>query len=413
MSTDTNTTTATGPLAGVKILDLSRIVAGPSCTQILGDLGADIIKVERPVVGDDVRTWGPPFLQDDHGENTTESGYYLSVGRNKKSIALDFSKPEGKEILLELLDDCDILVENYRVGSLKKMGLDYDSVKAIKPGIVYCSITGYGQTGPYAPRPGYDMAAQSLGGLISLIGEEGQPAAKVPIAIDDLMTGMYACIGILAALRHRDLTGVGQQIDLGLLDVQVGWLYNQAVGYFIDGKIPEKLGTGHPSIVPYRIFEASDGQMLLGTATDEQFEKFCKLAGCEELLTREGFQTGSKRVLNRAEVNAAVAVEIAKKPVDWWVDELSKLKVTCSKVNNMQQVFEDPQVQARGMKIQMQHPLKDKPVDLIANPINLSETPVSYRIAPPTLGQHTAEVLTETLGLTPEKMASLRDKGII
>ncbi len=410
----TKDTSVPGPLAGVKVLDLSRILAAPSCTQILGDLGADIIKVERPGVGDDIRTWGPPFLQDEHGNDTTESGYYLSTGRNKRSICIDFSQPEGAKLLLQLMGECDVFVENYKVGGLAKYGLDYDSVKKRYQGMIYCSVTGYGQTGPYAPRPGYDMVAQCLGGWISMIGEEGRPPSKVPIAIDDIMTGMYACIGILAALRHRDLTGQGQQIDLALLDVQMAWLYNQGVNHFLDGKVPERMGSAHPNLVPYQIYEASDGYVLLGAANDIQFGKFCSFVGRDDLPQKPKFKTNRDRVNNRQLVNDAVAEIIAGQTVDYWVTEMSRIKLTCSKVNNVAAAFEDPQVIAREMKIQMKHPLAGKkPVDLIASPLKLSETPVSYRQPPPTLGEHTDQVITEYLGLSEERIAELKSAGIL
>jgi crotonobetainyl-CoA:carnitine CoA-transferase CaiB-like acyl-CoA transferase len=403
-----------GALTGVRVLDLSRILAAPVCTQILGDLGADIIKVERPGVGDDIRKWGPPFLKDEQGNDTTESGYYLSTGRNKRSICIDFSRPEGREILLGLLANCDVLVENYKVGNMQKLGLDYPTLKELFPGLIYCSVTGYGQDGPYANRPGYDMVAQALGGLISIVGEEGRPPAKVPIAIDDIMTGMYACVGILSALRHRDQTGIGQYIDLALLDVQIAWLYNQGVNHFLDGKIPERMGTGHPNIVPYQIYEASDGYILLGAVNDDQFSKLCNFAERSELLDREGFRSNKERVGNRAVVNAAVSEFIAQHSVEYWVNELSKIKLTCSKVNNIAQALSDPQVLARGMHIQMEHPLAgEKPVDLIASPLNLSETPVSYRQAPPTLGQHTMDILTELLEMDSQKIKQLQAEGIV
>lgn len=410
----TKDTSVPGPLAGVKVLDLSRILAGPSCTQILGDLGADVIKVERPGMGDDIRTWGPPFLQDEDGNDTTESGYYLSTGRNKRSICIDFSQPEGAELLLQLMGECDVFVENYKVGGLAKYGLDYDSVKKRYPGMIYCSVTGYGQTGPYAPRPGYDMVAQCLGGLISMIGEEGRPPSKVPIAIDDIMTGMYACIGILAALRHRDLTGQGQQIDLALLDVQMAWLYNQGVNHFIDGKVPERMGSGHPNLAPYQIYAASDGYVLLGAANDIQFGKFCAFVGRDDLPSKPEFKTNRDRVNNRQLVNDTVSEIIVGQTVDYWVTELARIKLTCSKVNNVAEAFEDPQVIAREMKIQMKHPLAgEKPVDLIASPLKLSETPVSYRQPPPILGEHTDQVIIEYLGLSKERIAELKSARVL
>lgn len=403
-----------GPLAGVKVLDLSRILAGPCCTQALGDLGADVIKVERPNAGDDIRAWGPPFLKDEKGNDTTESGYYLSTGRNKRSICIDFSRPEGAGLLLELMGECDVLVENYKVGGLAKHGLDYESVRKRCPGMIYCSITGYGQTGPYASRPGYDMVAQCLGGLISMIGDEGRPPSKVPIAIDDVMTGMYACIGILAALRHRDLTGKGQRIDLALLDVQIAWLYNQGVNHFLDGEVPRRLGSGHPNIAPYQIYEASDGYVLLGAVNDVQFGKFCAFVGREDLLERPEFRTNGDRVRNRRMINDAVSEIIGARNVDYWVAEMSKIKLTCSKVNNVAEAFADPQVVARGMKIRMKHPLAgDAPVDLIANPLKFSETPVSYRQPPPTLGEHTDQVMAERLGLSEDRIRDLKSAGVL
>ena len=393
---------------------MSRILAAPSCTQILGDLGADVIKNERPAQGDDIRNWGPPFLKDMNGVETGESGYYLSTGRNKRSVCLDFSKAEGRELLLKLISECDIFVENYKVDGLKKYKLDFASLKAAYPSLIYCSVTGYGQTGPYAHLPGYDKVAQSLGGLISITGEEGRPPAKVPIAIDDIMTGMYACIGILAALRHRDLTGIGQQIDLALLDVQVAWLYNQGVNNFLDGKIPERQGTGHPNIVPYQIFETSDGMMLLGIGNDSHFERFCDFVQRRDLLVHPSFETNKARVQNRAVVNAEIATIIATNTTDFWVSEFSKLKLVCSKVNNVAEAMSDPQVLARNMITQMDHPLTgDEPVNLIASPLKLSETPVNYRHPPPTLGQHTDDVMRDILKLSEAEITALKESQII
>jgi crotonobetainyl-CoA:carnitine CoA-transferase CaiB-like acyl-CoA transferase len=312
------------------------------------------------------------------------------------------------------MGECDVFVENYKVGGLAKYGLDYDSVKKRYPEMIYCSVTGYGQTGPYAPRPGYDMVAQCLGGLISMIGEEGRPPSKVPIAIDDIMTGMYACIGILAALRHRDLTGQGQQIDLALLDVQMAWLYNQGVNHFIDGQVPERMGSGHPNLAPYQIYEASDGYVLFGAANDTQFGKFCAFVGREDLPGKPEFKTNGDRVRNRCLVNDTVSEIIGTQTVDYWVTEMSTIKLTCSKVNNVAEAFEDPQVIAREMKIQMDHPLTGgKPVDLIASPLNLSETPVSYRQPPPTLGQHTDQVISEYLDLSEERIMKLKSSGVL
>lgn len=414
MTAETKRTKSSGPLDGVRVLDLSRVLAAPSCTQMLGDMGADIIKVERPGVGDEIRGWGPPFLKDADGNDTTESGYYLSTGRNKRSITIDMSKPEGADLVRQLLVQSDVLVENYKVGNLAKFGLDFETVHKDHPNVVYCSVTGYGQDGPYADRPGYDMTAQGLGGLLSITGEPDGPPTKVPIAVNDVITGLYAAISILSALRHRDLTGVGQHIDLALLDVQVAWLYNQAVNYFLDGEIPGRLGTGHPNIVPYQVFEASDGHIILGTANEESFRRFCDLTGRLDLLDDPRFKTNADRVRNRATVNAAVQLIIAEKPMDYWVGELSRLSIVCSRVNTIDQVFEDPQVQARNMVIETEHPLANGHLcRLLANPIRFSATPVDYRLPPPTLGQHTDEILSDVLGIDAATRKTLRDKAII
>ena len=403
-----------GPLTGVRVLDLSRVLAAPSCTQIFGDLGADVIKVERPGVGDEIRGWGPPFLKKADDSETSESGYYLSTGRNKRSLTIDMSKPEGASLIKQLLDKSDVLIENFKVGSLAKFGLDYESIHSEFPGIVYCSITGYGQDGPYAERPGYDMAAQGLGGLLSITGEPEGPPSKVPVAVNDIITGLYASTSILAALKHRDLTGKGQQIDLALLDVQVAWLYNQGVNYLLNGEVPERLGTGHPNIVPYQVFEASDGFIILGAANEDAFRRFCEFTDNVNLLEDSRFRTNSDRVRNRKTVNAEVQNIIEKNTADFWVSELSKLSITCSRVNTIDQVFEDPQVKARKMITEMEHPLAgEDTVQLISSPIKMSETPVSYRYPPPTLGQHTDEILFEVLGLDETEREKLKTEGII
>ncbi|MBN9264640.1 MAG: CoA transferase, partial [Hyphomicrobium sp.] len=288
-----------GSLAGIRVLDLSRVLAGPSCTQLLGDLGAEIIKVERPGVGDETRTWGPPYVKDGDGRDTTESGYYLCCNRNKRSIAVDFSKPEGVATIKQLVQRCDVLIENFKLGGLQKLGLGYEDLHREQPRLVYCSITGYGQTGPYAARPGYDMVAQGIGGLISMTGEPDRPPVKVPIAVNDVMTGLYAAIGILSALRHRDATGIGQHIDLGLLDVQVGWLYNQGLNYLTGGGIPQRLGTAHPNTVPYQVFETKDGWAIVAANNDGQFKRLCDAARRPELSSDARFATNSDRVRNR------------------------------------------------------------------------------------------------------------------
>ena len=403
-----------GALSGIRILDLSRVLAGPSCTQLLGDLGADVIKLEQPGVGDETRTWGPPFVKDVEGQETTESGYYLSANRNKRSISIDLAKPEGAGLVKRMMANCDVLIENFKVGGLAKYGLAYEDLKDEIPKLVYCSITGFGQTSPYADRPGYDMMAQGMGGLISMTGEPGRPPVKVPIAINDVMTGMYAAVAILAALRYRDTTGRGQYIDLSLLDVQVAWLYNQGLNYLTGGEVPQRLGTAHPNSVPYQVFEASDGYIILAANTDRQFQRFCEFAGCEELLGQSKFATNPDRVRNRKHVTATVAEIIKRRPSAYWIDGLEKAQVSCCPINTLDKVFEDPSVRAREMKITISHPLaKDGEIDLIGNPIKMTETPVKYKRPPPTLGQHTDEVLIELLGLSQDECSDLRSQGLI
>lgn len=403
-----------GSLAGIRILDLSRVLAGPSCTQLLGDLGAEIIKVERPGVGDETRTWGPPYVKDGDGHDTTESGYYLCCNRNKRSIAVDFSKPEGAATIKQLVQRSDVMIENFKLGGLQKLGLGYDDLRRDKPSLVYCSITGYGQTGPYAARPGYDMVAQGIGGLISMTGEPDRPPVKVPIAVNDVMTGLYAAIGILSALRHRDATGVGQHIDLGLLDVQVGWLYNQGLNYLTGGGIPQRLGTAHPNTVPYQVFETKDGWAIVAANNDGQFKRLCDAAGRPELSTDPRFATNSDRVRNRDKLVELVTEFLCTNTTAHWMEVLEKANVPCSPVNNVAEVFADPQVLARGMKFAMSHALSGSgTVDLIGCPLKLSETPVQYRRAPPTLGEHTEDVLREVLELPRAKIEALRAGGII
>ena len=403
-----------GSLAGIRVLDLSRVLAGPSCTQLLGDLGAEVIKVERPGVGDETRTWGPPYVKDGDGHDTTESGYYLCCNRNKRSIAVDFSKPEGAATIKQLVQRCDVLIENFKLGGLEKLGLGYDDLRRDQPRLVYCSITGYGQTGPYAARPGYDMVAQGIGGLISMTGEPDRPPVKVPIAVNDVMTGLYATIGILSALRHRDATGVGQHIDLGLLDVQVGWLYNQGLNYLTGGGIPQRLGTAHPNTVPYQVFETKDGWAIVAANNDGQFKRLCEAAGRPELSSDPRFATNSDRVRNRDKLVELVTEFLCTNTTAHWMDVLEKANVPCSPVNNVAEVFADPQVLARGMKIAMPHALSGSgTVDLIGCPLKLSETPVQYRRAPPTLGEHTEDVLREVLELPRAKIEALRAGGII
>ncbi|WP_299626784.1 CaiB/BaiF CoA-transferase family protein [Pelagibius sp.] len=404
----------TAPLTGLRVFDLTRILAGPTCTQLLGDLGADVIKIERPGQGDDTRKWGPPFVQDPNGEDTTESAYFLSSNRNKRSLALDISKPEGQALAKRLIGFCDILVENFKVGSLAKYGLGYDDLKAQFPGLIYCSITGFGQTGPYAPRAGYDYLAQGMGGIMSLTGEpEGEPI-KVGVGIADIMCGMYASTAILAALHYRGMTGLGQHIDLGLLDSQVAWLTYEGLNHLTSGEIPKRQGNEHPNIVPYKVLPCADGYFILAVGNDAQFQRFCNFAGCPELAEDPRFTTNANRVRNRAELYALLPEVTARKTQTEWVDGLADLAVPAGAVNNLAQVFEDPQIKAREMKISMPYPgSRDGQVDLIGNPIKFSETPVEYRVAPPRSGQDSDSVLRELLDIGPEECARLRGKGVI
>lgn len=404
----------TGPLEGIRVLDLSRVLAGPSCCQLLGDLGAEVIKVERPNVGDETRTWGPPFLRDPTGGDTSESAYYLCANRNKRSVTIDFSRPEGAALIRRMLPSCDVLVENLKVGGLTKYGLGYDDLREEFPALVYCSITGYGQTGPYADRPGYDMMAQGIGGIMSITGEADGPPVKVGVAINDVMSGMYSAVAILSALRHRDLTGKGQAIDISLLDVQVGWLYNQGLNYLCSGEAPGRLGTAHPNSAPYQAFPASDGYLIIAANNDRQFERFCNVAGSPQLLKDKRFATNPDRVRNRDALVAAVSAITRKRTIDDWIENLSAAGVGCAPINTIDRVFNDPQVQHRKMRIAMKHPLAgDKPVDLIGNPIKFSATPVSYRSPPPTMGQHTREILEELLNMSEDERETLRAQHVI
>jgi crotonobetainyl-CoA:carnitine CoA-transferase CaiB-like acyl-CoA transferase len=401
-------------LSGIRILDLSRVLAGPSCTQLLGDLGADVIKLERPEVGDETRTWGPPFVKDRQGADTTESGYYLSCNRNKRSITVDIAKQEGVALTRRLVAHVDVLVENFKVGGLAGFGLSYDHLKNDFPRLIYCSITGFGQTGPYARRPGYDLVVQGIGGLISMTGEPGRAPVKVPIAVNDVMTGLNAAVAILAALRYRDQTGQGQHIDLGLLDVQVGWLFNQGLNYLTGGSIPERLGSAHPNTVPYQAFECSDGWIVCGANNDEQFKRFAALIGRADLAIDARYAANSARLANRDSLVATIETALKSNTMRHWVEAFEAASLPGCPVNTLDQVFSDPQVQARHMRISMPHPLAGAAsVDLIATPIRLSETPASYRRHPPLLGEHTEEVLEELLGLDQHGCAQLREAKVI
>jgi len=386
-------------MSGVRVLDLSRILAGPSAAQLLGDLGADVVKVEKPGEGDDTRKWGPPFVQDADGQATTESAYYLCANRNKRSIEIDIASAEGQALILRLLENTDVLVENYKVGGLSGYGLAYDQIKAKFPRLVYCSITGFGQTGPYASRAGYDFLIQGMGGIMSLTGDpEGQPM-KVGVGIADVMTGMYAAVGILAALRHRDLAGQGQQIDVSLLDAQVAWLINAGTSYLNTQENPVRLGNGHPNIVPYQVFATADDPIIIAAGNDKQFRKLCEIANMAALADDPRFATNVARVNNRQAVVDLVSQALQKKPRAHWLAECEKVGVPSGPVNKLAQVFNDPHIQHRGAEVRMPHPLAGSgEVSLIANPLKLSETPVQYRYAPPIRNQHEKDILRDWLG---------------
>jgi crotonobetainyl-CoA:carnitine CoA-transferase CaiB-like acyl-CoA transferase len=402
-----------GPLAGLRIFDLTRILAGPTATQVLGDLGADVIKIERPGQGDDTRKWGPPYLKDTAGRDTSESAYYLAANRNKRSITIDLEQQAGQALARRLIGKSDILFENFKVGGLAKYGLGYDQLKDDFPGLIYCSLTGFGQTGPYAPRAGYDLLAQAMGGLMSITGERGGPPVKVGVGIADLVTGLYCVTGILAALHHRHATGLGQHIDLALLDSQVSFLVNEGLNHLIGGVIPKAWGTEHATIVPYGAFPTADGHVILAIGNDGQFRKFCVFAGAPAVADDPRFRTNSDRLHNRDALMPVMSDLTRRRPTAHWVDGLAPLGVPCGPVNTIDKVFQDPQVQARGMKIAMDHPKAGRPIPLIASPIKMSRTPVDYRHAPPTLGQHTDEVLRELLAMDDAEIQRLRDSGVV
>ncbi|QXG27927.1 MULTISPECIES: CaiB/BaiF CoA transferase family protein [Pseudomonas] len=405
-----------GALSHIRVLDLSRVLAGPWAGQILADLGADVIKVERPVCGDDTRSWGPPFLKDEAGQNTTEAAYYLSANRNKQSVTIDFTRPEGQRLVRELVAKSDIVIENFKVGGLAAYGLDYASLKAVNPKLIYCSITGFGQTGPYAKRAGYDFMIQGLGGLMSLTGrpdgDEGGGPVKVGVALTDILTGLYSTTAILAALAHRDQSGVGQYIDMALLDVQVACLANQAMNYLTTGVAPKRLGNAHPNIVPYQDFPTADGDFILTVGNDSQFRKFAEVAGQSQWATDPRFLTNKLRVANRGELIPLIRQATVFKTTAQWVDELEAAGVPCGPVNDLAQVFDDPQVLARGLAIELPHALGGR-VAQVASPIRLSETPVEYRRAPPLLGEHTAQVLQALLGMSGDEVAALKEAGVL
>jgi len=408
--------TSMGALNHLRVLDLSRVLAGPWCGQNLADLGADVIKVERPITGDDTRQWGPPFLKNSEGQETTESAFYLAINRNKRSITVDISKPEGQEIIKKLVLESDIVIENYKVGQLKKYGLDYESLKLLKNDLIYCSITGFGQTGPYAHRPGYDYIVQGMGGFMSVTGEKedlpGGGPQKAGVAIADIFTGMYATSAILAAVVHRDRTGVGQYIDLSLLDVQIATMCNVASNYLTSGVSPKSWGNASANIVPYQTFKASDGWIIVAAGNDSQFRHFVESGHEPQLADDPRFSTNPERVRHRAELDPLLQQMVLKKTKKEWIELLDIANVPCGPINNFKEVFENEQVIARNIKMEMPHPTAGK-VNLVRSPMRLSETPVVENRPPPLLGEHTHEILQEKLGLTEAQIKSLKDQGII
>lgn len=411
----TDSPSSQAPLAGVRVLDLSRVLAGPWCTQTLADLGADVIKVERPGSGDDTRAWGPPYLKGRDGEDSTEAAYYLGTNRNKRSITVDIAKPAGQALIRRIATRCDVFVENFKVGDMARYGLDSAALRALNPRLVYCSITGFGQTGPYRERAGYDYAVQGMGGLMSVTGERddlpGGGPQKVGVAVADLFTGMYATVAILAALRHRELTGQGQAIDMALLDSQVAMLANLGANYLVTGVAPRRMGNAHQNIVPYQVFEVADGHIILAVGNDGQFAKFCEVAGCAELARDARFAKNADRVRHRAVLVPLLAERLKTRSKHDWLSALEAAKVPCGPINSLDEVFTDPQVQARQMTVEMPHPLTDR-LRLVASPMKFSATPVQYRRPPPLLGEHTTELLAE-FGIGAAEQAALKEQGVL
>lgn len=402
-------------LQGVRVLDLSRVLAGPWCTQTLADLGADVIKVERPGSGDDTRGWGPPFLRDRDGHDTAESAYYLGTNRNKRSITIDIARPAGQALVRRMAAQCDVFVENFKVGDMARYGLDAATLRAANPRLVYCSITGFGQSGPYRDRAGYDYAIQGLGGLMSVTGERddlpGGGPQKVGVAVADLFTGMYATVAILAALRHRDATGEGQAIDMALLDAQVAMLANLGANYLVSGAVPRRMGNAHQNIVPYQVFEAADGHVIVAVGNDGQFGKFCEVAGRPELAADPRFAKNADRVRHRDTLVPMLAAAMKTRRKQDWLDALEAAKVPCGAINDLAEVFADPQVRARDMTVDLPHALSGT-LRLVASPMKFDGTPVQYRRAPPQLGEHTDEVL-ESFGIGADERAVLRAERVL
>ena len=405
-----------GALSHIRVLDLSRVLAGPWCAQNLADLGAQVIKVERPGAGDDTRHWGPPFAKDPNGQDTTESAYYISINRNKKSITLDISTPEGQAIVRDLVKTSDVVIENYKVGQLAKYGLDYLSLCAIKPNLIYCSITGFGQSGPYQHRPGYDFILQGMGGFMSITGEAdhlpGGGPQKAGVAIVDLFTGMYASSAILAAVIHRDRSGEGQYIDMALLDTQVAMLANISSNYLCSGVSPHRWGNAHPNVVPYQTFQTSDSWIIVAVGNDSQFRNFMKAGNREALADDPRFATNPARIEYRSALIPLLVEMVKEKTKAQWITLLEAAGVPCGPINNLQEVFENEQVIARGIEMHVPHPTAGT-MKLVASPMRLSKTPVEVRMPPPLLGQHTDEVLRDELGMSASQINELHQRGIV
>ncbi len=403
-------------LGHIKVLDLSRILAGPWATQNLADLGAEVIKIERPQVGDDTRCWGPPFLKDSEGRETADSSYFLSVNRGKRSVTVDLASPQGQAIIRRLAAEADVVVENYKVGTLARYGLAYDDLARINPRIVYCSVTGFGQDGPYAPLPGYDFVFQGMGGLMSITGqppgEPGDEPMKCGIAISDVLTGMYATSAILAALEHRNVSGRGQYIDMSLLDCIVALNSYQAINYFLSGRIPQRMGNAHSNMVPYQVFRCSEGDIIVAVGNDSQFAAFCRVIGCDRLADDPLYATAPGRNLNRKTLIPQLAAAMLEKSMEEWIPLLEASNVPCGPIFNMQQVFDDPQVRHRGMRLSLEHGAGVQ-APAVANPMRFADTPIRYGRSAPRLGEHNEEILQGRLGLGDDEMAALKAQGVV
>jgi len=403
-------------LGHLKVLDLTRILAGPWATQNLADMGAEVIKIERPQVGDDTRTWGPPFLKDAEGNETRDSSYFLSANRGKKSVTVDLTSADGQQIIRDLAQDADVVVENYKIGTLARYGLAYEDLRKINPGIVYCSVTGFGQDGPYAALPGYDFVFQGMGGLMDITGvPDGLPGAepmKSGIAISDIVTGMYATSAILAALEHRHVSGEGQHIDISLLDCVVAIGSYQALNYLLSGRIPKRMGNAHSNMVPYQVFKCKAGDIIIAVGNDSQYQAFCKVIGCEHLANHPDYATGPNRNRNRADLIPLIAEAMLAKTMEEWVPVLEANNVPCGPIYNMKQVFEDPQVLHRNMQFTLPHSAGVQ-APSVANPIRLSDTPIRYGRSAPVLGEHNGAILRDRLGISAERLADLQVRGVV